>query len=513
MTNNMLDNWYTFDNYLKDDSNKLAFYSAMEVSVNPGNERFNPLYIYAETGMGKTHLLQGIGLALQENEPNLAVIYNSANRIVDELIDSIRNGMHSEFKKEYRQCDVLLIDDIQSLSEKKSTQDEIFYMLNDLLLKGKQVVVTCNCSPMELKGFNDKLLSVFKGGVVVDVQKSDKNFLKELLEMQPFAQDSWDSDMKEVIDYIIDHFNNNNGEALGALRRVTSFCDLMSVPVNLDNAKDILEGQFIQRESAYEPIDMEEEDLFLLTASELERMIEEREEGVSGSLFVGVNSINKSIIKQSNRIWNVDDQLFVCVEELSELIQAISKMRRGRGVENLIEEIADVYIMLENLKDQYSISEYDVGKSIQYKIERLEEKMDNTVIGKGDINDSSNDSLSSIEVLTEDGTIKQLDVKTINGLTVSIPAEEKQESQLILHVTDESNDNSASIDVIGESIFRVLVKLDRLTALDVTDIVETIYFDVPDSIKTIIIDDYNFKSLYSKLSLPTREKYYPDGMK
>lgn len=229
--------------------------------------------------------------------------------------------------------------------------------------------------------------------------------------------------------------------------------------------------------------------------------------------FVGVNSINKSIIKRSNRIWNADDQLFVCVEELSELIQAISKMRRGRGIENLIEEIADVYIMLENLKDQFSISEYDVGKSIQYKIERLEEKMDKTVIGKGDINDPANDSLSSIEVLTEDGTIKQLDVKTINGLTVSIPAEEKQDSQLILHITDESNDNSARIDVIGESIFRVLVKLDRLTSLDVTDIVETIYFDVPDAIKTIIIGDYNFKSLYSKLGLPTREKYYPEGMK
>lgn len=510
MTANKFDDWNTFDNFLINESNKLAAYSAMEASINPG-ERFNPLYIYAKTGMGKTHLLQGIGLALQENEPDLVVIYNSANKIVDELIESIKSGKHSEFKNKYRQCDILLIDDVQSLSDKKNTQDEIFYIVNDLLLKRKQVVVTCNCSPMKLKGFNENLLAVFNGGVVVDIQKPNKEFLTELLEIQPCAQNSWDKDMEEVIGYIVEHFNNNNGESLGALRRVTSFCDLMSVPVDLDNAKDILEGQFIQHESTYEPVDNEEE-LFLLTASELERIIKEKEDRESERLFASLNSINKNIIKRSNRVWNTDGQLFVCVEELSELIQAISKVHRGGKIENLIEEIADVYIMLENLKDQFDITDTEIEKQMHYKLQRLDEKIDKYVMVK-DVNSSIKDTLTHLEVLTADGTIKQLDVKSISGITVSFPTEENQDSHLILHVNDDSSVNSTPIDVIGESIFRVLAKVDRLTSFDVTGIVEEIYFDAPDSIKPIIKGDYNFKSLYNKLSLPTREKYYPDGLK
>lgn len=168
----MLDERYTLDNFVVGPDNRLAHAAASAVANNPG-KNYNPLFIYGGVGMGKTHILQGIGNAISRKYPEKTVIYQTSETFTNELIGLIRKKKAETFKEKYRKADVLLIDDVQFFAKKERTQEEFFHTFNALYMAHKQIVLTADRPPKELAGLEDRLISRFEQGMVVDVQLPD----------------------------------------------------------------------------------------------------------------------------------------------------------------------------------------------------------------------------------------------------------------------------------------------------------------------------------------------------
>lgn len=163
---------YTLRNFMVGLSNNLAFAAAQAVVQNPGTS-YNPLFIYGGTGVGKTHLMQAISHALLENNPTLKILYCSSEKFTNDFVESIQTKQTSPFRAKYRSCDALLVDDIQFISGRDSTQEEFFHTYNDLHARNKQVVLTSDRPPQEIQKMEDRLRSRFQGGLMVDIQPPD----------------------------------------------------------------------------------------------------------------------------------------------------------------------------------------------------------------------------------------------------------------------------------------------------------------------------------------------------
>jgi chromosomal replication initiator protein len=170
-----LDYKYTFDNFVVGKSNEYAYASARGVADRPGlTGIYNPLFIAGRSGLGKTHLLKAIGFKIGKSRPGLRIGYYSTPRFTEEVIKAIHDNKRYEFREALlSKCDVLLMDDIQHLSKAEATQDEFFYVFNAFLESGRQVVVTSDQSPAQIKDVHDRIISRFKGGVYADVQPPD----------------------------------------------------------------------------------------------------------------------------------------------------------------------------------------------------------------------------------------------------------------------------------------------------------------------------------------------------
>lgn len=168
---------YTFSNFVRGKSNDLALAIALNISDNPGIV-YNPFYIYGNSGLGKTHLMQAIGNKILDKEPDKKVIYITSENFMNEFISSITDSKNSvsnskKFREKYRNCDVLMIDDIQFISGKESTQEEIFHTFNSLQSQRKQIIFTSDKRPEEIKGLEDRLVTRFSGGMIADIQQPD----------------------------------------------------------------------------------------------------------------------------------------------------------------------------------------------------------------------------------------------------------------------------------------------------------------------------------------------------
>lgn len=163
---------YTLDNFVVGLSNNMAFAAAQAVAANPGIT-YNPLFIYGGTGVGKTHLMHGIGNTLIKKDPSLKILYCSSERFMNDLIESIRNKRTNEFRHKYRSLDLLLIDDIQFISGRDSTQEEFFHTFNELQVKNSQIILTSDRPPNDIQKLESRLQSRFQGGLMVDIQMPD----------------------------------------------------------------------------------------------------------------------------------------------------------------------------------------------------------------------------------------------------------------------------------------------------------------------------------------------------
>lgn len=214
---------YRFDNFVMGDSNKNALRAAQFVSSNPG--QYNPLFIYADSGLGKTHLLHAIGNKVKELDPSKKVLYITSDEFIDEFINYVRAENDREsLKSFFKTVDYLLIDDIQFLARKSATEIMFFNIFNILVEKGKQIVITSDCQPKDLEGLDDRLVTRFSQGLSISIEKPEKNTLIKILKLKIKANGSDESLFDdEALDYIASHNASNIRELEGALNRILFF--------------------------------------------------------------------------------------------------------------------------------------------------------------------------------------------------------------------------------------------------------------------------------------------------
>lgn len=230
---------YSFDNFIEGECNRLARSAGWAIAENPGKTAFNPLLVYSNVGLGKTHLAHAIGLQVKKNYPEKIVLYVKTDQFINQYIDSVRNNNQNDFIHFYQMIDVLIIDDIQFIAGKEKTQDVFFHIFNHLHQNNKQLVLTSDKPPVELKGMEPRLLSRFKWGLAADLQMPDletrisilqKKLYKDGIEM-PY----------DVIEYLAYSITTNIREMEGALISILAQATLNKKAINLDLARQMID--------------------------------------------------------------------------------------------------------------------------------------------------------------------------------------------------------------------------------------------------------------------------------
>lgn len=234
-----LNDSYTFDRFIVGPSNQLAFAAAKAVVDKPGTQ-YNPLFVYGDSGLGKTHLMQAIGHAYLDRYPNKQVLYVSSETFINDFIQAVGFGVGKakDFKQRYRNVDLLLIDDIQFLSSKEGTQDEFFHTFNHLHQNGKQVILTSDRTPKEIKGLEVRLKTRFEGGMVTDIGHPDLE-TREAILRQKSLQMNKDID-PEVIALIAEKVKSSIRELEGALNKIIATCELSDSAITREMAANVL---------------------------------------------------------------------------------------------------------------------------------------------------------------------------------------------------------------------------------------------------------------------------------
>ncbi len=230
---------HTFDAFIVGNSNRLAHAAARAVADHPG-ESYNPLFVYGGTGLGKTHLLHAVGQAPLANGKR--VMYVSSETFTNDLINSIRSQTMPEFRRLYREIDILLIDDIQFIAGKESTQEEFFHTFNHLFSANKQIVLSSDRHPRAIQTLEDRLRSRFEGGMITDIQPPDLELRIAILRAKAETQTIAVPD--EVIDHIAHKVQSNIRELDGALTRVVGYGHLMKMPLSVDMTNTVLRDIF-----------------------------------------------------------------------------------------------------------------------------------------------------------------------------------------------------------------------------------------------------------------------------
>ena len=244
---------FNFENFVVGNSNKYAHAVSVAVAEAPG-EIYNPLFIYGGSGVGKTHLMQAIGVQIIRNNPSTKVLYVSTEMFTNELITAINDNKTRSFRNKYRKVDVLLIDDIQFLQGKEATQEEFFHTFETLYQNNKQIVITSDCPPVSLKGLDERLRTRFSWNMIADIQPPDYEtrvaILKNLAEKSDLEMNS---DLYDVLCMIADQVKDNIRELEGAYNRVIGLSQLLNEKITVDNAKSILKDIIKDNEQAVAP--------------------------------------------------------------------------------------------------------------------------------------------------------------------------------------------------------------------------------------------------------------------
>lgn len=243
-----LNDRYHFETFVIGSSNRFAHAAANAVAEAPA-KAYNPLFIYGESGLGKTHLLHAIGHYARRLYPGLRVRYVNSEEFTNDFINSIRHDEGASFKQVYRNVDILLIDDIQFLADKEATVEEFFHTFNTLYNNNKQVVITSDLPPKQLSGFEDRLRSRFEWGLITDIQPPDLETRIAILRKKAEAEGLVAP--PEALEYIASRISTNIRELEGALIRVTAFASLNRQTVDIELAEHVLKD-LITDETAHE---------------------------------------------------------------------------------------------------------------------------------------------------------------------------------------------------------------------------------------------------------------------
>jgi chromosomal replication initiator protein len=260
---------YNFDNFVIGGSNRFAHAAAVAVAEAPA-KAYNPLFVYGDSGLGKTHLLHAIGHYAESLYPGIRVRYVSSEEFTNDFINSIANNRASVFQSRYREIDILLIDDIQFLQGKDSTQEAFFHTFNTLHDHNKQVVITSDVAPKHLTGFEDRMRSRFEWGLITDVQAPDLETRIAILRKK--AQSERLQVPDEILEYMATKVSSNIRELEGTLIRVTAFANLNRTPVDLQLVQTVLKDLItLDDDNVIAPVDIinHTADYFKLTVDDL----------------------------------------------------------------------------------------------------------------------------------------------------------------------------------------------------------------------------------------------------
>jgi chromosomal replication initiator protein DnaA len=228
-----------FTNFVVDDANRFPYLAAEAVATGIGR-RYNPLFIYGDVGVGKTHLLHAIANKIFEVDPSKIILYSSTEKFTDELIKALEKDDLEGFRVKYRNVDVLLIDDIQMLSGREATQKEFFHMFNHLYNLGKQIVLCSDRPPAAIKELEARLRSRFEGGLIIDINVPTFEGRRQIL--LNLAQEDGYSLSTEVLDYMAFYLDSSVRELEGGFNRVTAYASLMKEPITVSLVRKVLEG-------------------------------------------------------------------------------------------------------------------------------------------------------------------------------------------------------------------------------------------------------------------------------
>ena len=237
--NNQLNSDYTFEKFVVGNGNKMAHAAALAVAEDPGRV-YNPLFIYGGAGLGKTHLMQAIGHTILQRDPTAKVKYVSSEAFANDFINSIQLKNQSEFRDEYRNVDLLLVDDIQFLANKVGTQEEFFNTFETLFQNNKQIVLTADRLPNEIQNLQTRLVTRFKMGLPVDITPPD--FETRIAILREKSQSLGLNLPDEALNYISGHFDSSVRDLEGALSRIKVFTSMTDAPITTSMVAEALRG-------------------------------------------------------------------------------------------------------------------------------------------------------------------------------------------------------------------------------------------------------------------------------
>lgn len=226
-----------FDNFVVGKSNNYAYAAAKKVAEDPGKS-YNPLYIYGKSGLGKTHLLKAIENEMKSRNPDAKIIYITSENFTNDLVYHLRNKTMYEFREKYRNCDALLMDDIQFIAQKEQTEEEFFHTFNELTEYGKQIVMTSDRSPNEIQILQERLKTRFEWGLMVDIQPPDFETRMAIIKNKAEQYDFSIPD--EIVEFFAQEVKNNVRQLESAVKKIKSLCLLSNAKPTLDIAKEAI---------------------------------------------------------------------------------------------------------------------------------------------------------------------------------------------------------------------------------------------------------------------------------
>ncbi len=288
---------YTFDSFIEGDCNKLARSAGMAIAKKPGGTAFNPLVIYGQVGLGKTHLAQAIGNEIVASHKNKNVLYGTTESFTNQIIHAIKNNAINEFVAYYQNIDILILDDIQFLANKQKTQEIFFHIFNHLHQGGHQIILTSDRAPKDLEGMEERLISRFKWGLTTDLQSPDLETRMAILEDK--MQKNGIVLPRAVVEYVCYHIKENIRELEGVLNSIAAQSSLNQRVIDLDLAREVVRN-FVkesQRELSLDHIQDKVAEHFHISVDKLKAKTRKRPIVVARqlSMFLAKSMTNKSL--------------------------------------------------------------------------------------------------------------------------------------------------------------------------------------------------------------------------
>ena len=275
--NSRLNPNYTLENFVEGDCNRLARSAGVAVAKKPGVTSFNPLMLYGGVGVGKTHLVQAIGNEIKKSLPDKIVLYVDQNDFTNQFLNALQNHKLQDFQNFYLQVDLLILDDVQFLAGREKTQEMFFHIFNQLHQSGKQIIMTSDCPPRDLKGFQERLLSRFKWGLTADLQEPD--FETKLAIIHNKMESDGIEIPTEVAEYLAYSVDTNLRDMEGVLNSLLFHATLLKKEIDLELAKEVLKNivKEIQSDVSVDFIQKTVADYFKVSLDSLKAKVKKRE--------------------------------------------------------------------------------------------------------------------------------------------------------------------------------------------------------------------------------------------